>query len=461
MPNAMLKIDPQPCLDVNPCPLCGGQSGELISERVAGGHGIDTQSCHHCGAVYQPVSWSSEELQDAYEAEQTGETEVLVLPIDEATIGVNDPHFAQVKEALLTGRANNAIALTYMQPGDRVLQLGCGGGETLSAQREALGIECFGVELSEELADLATEQRIDVQVSPIEAPDFDFEELDEVQAFHFLQKVPEPLAWLQRAWDCLAVGGRIVIEVPNLYHPCGLLEGAFFRPTHLHTWSESTLTALMRRAGFTVERTVSTLTLFAVGRKESAEPRDIPFTSSLLSLPEHDCQWISSRLRNYEAMEKTRLAIRKDGPDMGKMHELVRDLMKPAFDFHIVHVGLDLIDFFLSHRAVGLACLLATAASEGPYEPELTSRFAKLAQVIREEGVAAVGLPSSTQPPAPDERLGEKTRLQPIKRTAPPPPTDPIHIMMAEMRREFTGKGLFQIQQRAPFDPGGMQQVQA
>lgn len=461
MPNAMLKIQPEPFLDVNPCPLCGGQSGELISERVAGGHGIDTHSCHHCGTVYQPVSWSPEELQAAYESELIGETETMVLPIPEAVMGVNDPHFAEVKSALLTGRANNAIALTYMQPGDRVLQLGCGAGETLITQREALGIECFGVELSEQLAQLAEEHRIEVQVTPVQSPDFQFEELDEVQAFHFLQRVPDPLAWLQRCWDCLAVGGRIVVEVPNLYHPQGILADAFLRPTHLHSWSESTLTALLRRAGFTVERVVSTLTLFAVGRKESAEPRDVAFNTDLLTHPEHDSSWISARLRNYEAMEKTRAAIRREGPDMDKMHQLVHELMKPAFDFHVVHIGLDLIDFFLSHRAVGLACLLATAASEGPYAQELTERFAALAKVIREEGVAAVGLPATSDTPAPSESLRELTQRKPVKTLPPPPRKDLVAAMVEEMRRDFSGKGGFQIPLRAPFEPGGLHQAQA
>ncbi len=461
MANALLKLHPEPFLDVNPCPLCGGQSGELVSERVAGGYGIDTQSCHHCGVVYQPVSWSSEELQAAYEAENFGASESLVLPIPEATMQKDDAHYSQVKEALLMGRASNAISLAYLQPGDRVLQLGCGAGETLKAQRDALGIDCFGVELSARLAEVASEDRIEVQLSSIDSPDFHFEELDAIQTFHFLQRVRDPLSWLQRCWDSLAVGGRIVIEVPNMYHPHGSLSEAFFRPTHLHSWSESTLTALLARAGFVVERVVSTLTLFAVGRKDAAEPRDIPFTSVLLTQPEHDSNWVAARLRNYEAMEKMRVAVRRDGPDMDKMHQLVHQLMKPAFDAHVAHVGLDLVDFFLSHRAIGLACLLATAASEGPYAPELRDRFGKLAGVIREEGVAAVGLPSSTEAPAPTENLLQQTQRQPTKQVSAPPPSDPVAIMIREMRADFSGKGMFQVPQRAPFSPSGFHHAQA
>lgn len=455
MLNAALKLHPEPALDLNPCPLCGGHSGELISEMVAGGHGIDTQTCHHCGAVYQPVSWSSEELLLAYEAEHLGETELVHVPTPEGTITAKEPEYEKVKTTLLTGRAHNALSLAYVQPGDRVLQLGCGSGETLVVQREALGIECFGVELSATLADLAAEQRIDVQLSSLDAPEFDFEELDVIEAFQFLQRVPDPLAWLQRCWDCLAVGGRIVLEVPNLYHPQGSLGESFFRATHLHTWSESTLTALLTRAGFVVERVVSTLTLFAVARKDDATPKDVAFSTALLSHPEHDCQWVAGHLRNYDALEATRAQIRRDGPDLDKMHRLVHLLMKPTFETQVVNACLDLVEYFLDHRAVGLACLVATAASDGPYSAPLCERFAKLAEVIRVEGKAIASASAeeddaATCEPKPSDvsRAGETTDL-----ATTPSLTGPLASLVQSLKHDFFAPRMFRASQRPPFTP--------
>jgi SAM-dependent methyltransferase len=449
MQNA-LKLQSEPQLETNPCPLCGERDGTPIAEHVAGGHTLDTQSCVQCGAVYQSSSWTSDELLLEYEAEQLGDSAVLLLPIPEGTLSNSDPDYERVRAALLTGRAHNAITLGYMQTGDRVLQLGCGAGETLSIQREVLGLDCFGVEVSPELAALATEASVETTVTTFDSPDFSFEELDVVEAFHFLQRVPDPLHWLRRSWECLAVGGRIVIEVPNLYHPQGSLEGVFLRPGHLHYWSESTLTALLERAGFTVERVVPTLTLFAVGRKESPEARDVPFTPQLLTKPEHTHEWIVTRLKTYAAMERTRDTMRKQGPNMDLLHQLVHQLMKPAFGFHVVNVGLDLIEFFLHHQAVGLACLLATAASEGPYESELKERFAKLAKVIREEGIAAVGLPSPNRPAA-NRTLANETAKKPTKMVKPE--RSQVAEIMREMRQEFNNPGALQGAQKAPFQP--------
>jgi SAM-dependent methyltransferase len=458
MQNA-LKLQSEPQLETNPCPLCGESEGTPIADRVAGGHTLDTQSCIQCGAVYQSSSWTSDELLSEYEGEQLGDSAVLVLPIPEGTIGCSDPHYERVRNAQLTGRAHNAITLGYMQTGDRVLQLGCGSGETLTIQREALGVECFGVEVSAELAALATEEHIDTTLTTFDSPDFLFEELDVIEAFHFLQRVPDPLQWLMRSWECLAVGGRIVVEVPNLYHPQGSLDEVFLRPGNLHYWSESTLSALLERAGFTVERVVSTLTLFVVGRKESPEQRDVPYSRQLLTHPEHNHEWIVTRLKSYGAMERIRQTMRKQGPNMDLLHQLVHQLMRPAFGFHVVTVGLDLIDFFLNHRAVGLACLLATAASDGPYEKELTERFAKLAKVIREEGITAVGLPSPAKAPTPARTLATETEKNPTKVVLPE--RTKVRELMRQIREEFAHRPALQVAQRAPFQPGGPNVVHA
>jgi hypothetical protein len=111
-------------------------------------------------------------------------------------------------------------------------------------------------------------------------------------------------------------------------------------------------------------------------------------------------------------MEQTRCHILQVGPSMDAVHQLVHQLMKPAFSWHVVDVILELVEFFMSHQAVGLACLVATAASEGPYETELTERLARLAHVIRRDGVEAVGLREIRADGAPSKALLRETKRQ-------------------------------------------------
>ena len=56
----------------------------------------------------------------------------------------------------------------------------------------------------------------------------------------------------------------MVIEVPNVYQPYGLLQENFFQNAHLTNFSESTLRVLLVRAGYSVLRTLDQSALFAV-----------------------------------------------------------------------------------------------------------------------------------------------------------------------------------------------------
>jgi SAM-dependent methyltransferase len=407
-----------PSSEPTPCPLCESTGGVPVGQQVRDGHSLTHVSCHQCGCVYITDPWDADRLSAAYAAEFAEPTQ-LALPIDEGALLADDPQYGEVLDTWLKGRATHAASLASIQPGDRVLEIGAGRGETLEYQRKMLRIQPLAVETLESRATVMRAAGIETTVCPLTNPEWSFEHLDIVQVFHHLQRVPEPLALLRRAWESLAVGGRIVVEVPNLYHPHGRLEETFFRATNLCAFSESTLAALLRRAGFSVERTVSSLTLFMVGRKDTPERPVRAFSTNLLAYPEHTAEWVSQRLHNYAAMDKTRRLILEAGPSMDAVHQLVHELMKPAFAWHLVDVVVGLVEFFMGYKAVGLACLVATAASEGPYEPELTERFLRLAQVIRREGMAAVRLSEPTVEVDNSKALVLETRRQNVDAKRP------------------------------------------
>lgn len=397
-------------LETTNCPVCDGSGGIEVGTRVREAVGLVTVSCERCGTLYQPRHLDQHALQTTYELEFSQNPTLLSLPIPEGSISTDDPQFEAIRTRWHESQATHAATLGRIQRGDRVLELGCGTGTTLRLQAQKLGVRPLGVAHAPWQADAAREAGLDVQFRPVGDHDFAFEEVDVVQVFHLLQRVPNPLALLRRAWECLAVGGQIVIEVPNALRPIGLLEETFLRATDIVTFSEATLAALMRRAGFTIEKTVSSLSLFVVGRKDSTQRPVVPFNTNLLADPGQDAAWVSSRLQTYAALEHLRAKILNEGPNMDLLHQLVHLLMRPAFGWHIVDVVLALVDNFMGHRAIGLACLVTTAASEGPYEPELTERFAHLAQVIRRDGMSATGLTQAPIAETPAKTLQRFTR---------------------------------------------------
>ena len=119
------------------------------------------------------------------------------------------------------------------------------------------GVEVYGVEPGPEEAAEAQARGVNVFVGLLEeltlgpggsAPRFP-EAFDQVQMFHVLEHLHEPLAALSHLGSWLRPGGRLILEVPNVTHPYGPLEANFFQNAHLTSFSANTLSAMVHRAG--------------------------------------------------------------------------------------------------------------------------------------------------------------------------------------------------------------------
>lgn len=141
----------------------------------------------------------------------------------------------------------------------RHLDIGCSSGGMLSAFQH-LGYDSYGIEPSiaadRAPADLAG--RIQKCYFGEEAVSQPF---DLVTAFHVLEHVVDPAAFLDRCRDNLKPGGRLVIEVPDFDvakkrlrdSPLALLNhiSPYY---HVHHFTLNGLDALLRRSGFKVLR---------------------------------------------------------------------------------------------------------------------------------------------------------------------------------------------------------------
>lgn len=151
------------------------------------------------------------------------------------------------------------------QPGERVLDLGCGSGE-LSAQLAAAGAQVTGLDASAAMIEGARQHHPGLNFVVQDAHTLsyagNFEAVFSNAALHWMAPLPPVLAGLQRA---LVPGGRLALEMggagnvqvirqavsgalselglPALPHPwtfptpgelCTLLEAAGFRVTRLH-----------------------------------------------------------------------------------------------------------------------------------------------------------------------------------------------------------------------------------
>jgi SAM-dependent methyltransferase len=143
------------------------------------------------------------------------------------------------------GWANSTKFAQYINPSNRVLDFGCGGGYLL---KQIGCAEAAGVEVNEVARREAQRLGVTVYASTAEIVD---EWADVIISNHALEHCPHPLRELQALYPKLKAGSRAVFVVPceaisYAYHPNDM-------NYHLHSWSPMALGNLFTEAGFHVE----------------------------------------------------------------------------------------------------------------------------------------------------------------------------------------------------------------
>jgi SAM-dependent methyltransferase len=136
-----------------------------------------------------------------------------------------------------------------------LVEAGCAGGFFVEAALQA-GITASGVELSAEMAGYARD-RLGVPVwqgrfeaAPLDTP------VQAVCAFHVLEHVEDPNAFVRTAWKLLEPGGLLALEVPNIASSAASRQGLAWpglQPRY-HRWhfGPTSLRRLVERSGFEV-----------------------------------------------------------------------------------------------------------------------------------------------------------------------------------------------------------------
>ncbi|HEX2670094.1 MAG TPA: class I SAM-dependent methyltransferase [Polyangiaceae bacterium] len=372
------------------CPVCGiSSSGIEVGTRGRFDMSVRNIACDHCALVYQSPRPTQQAMAEYYANQYRDHYSDIAYGAPSGGFAVpGDAQFEAAKDSWHVSQASKAQALGETKPGDRVLEIGCRHGRTLALMREAVGIEAFGIEPGLAEAQKAQEAGISCFAGTIEAYDPGDLRFDQIQSFHVLEHLHDPLAALIRMRSWLKPGGRMVIEVPNVYQPYGLLEENFFQNAHLTNFSASTLRVLLARAGYTVLRTLDQTVLYAVAvPDEQASELPLPFLPHLLPNADESAIWVADRLKTYEILERLRVLLLATGPTMELLNELAGTLKRPGFIPHTVRTVTEMAEYFVAQEAPRAAMFVAVAASLGPYPAEICDRFQALA--LRLQAIAA------------------------------------------------------------------------
>lgn len=143
------------------------------------------------------------------------------------------------------GLVNTWMFAPFLQPTDRVLDFGCGGGYLLANLPAA---ERHGLEVNPVALETARHNGLTMYQRLQDVPDNYF---DVVMSNSALEHTPHPLQEMEQLYRKVRPGGQIVFQVPHEVR-------APYRTgdinQHLYTWSEMNFGNLARTAGFQIQR---------------------------------------------------------------------------------------------------------------------------------------------------------------------------------------------------------------
>jgi 2-polyprenyl-3-methyl-5-hydroxy-6-metoxy-1,4-benzoquinol methylase len=242
--------------DLAVCPVCEGSTrvvrDDLYDDRYGYPEVFTLRACPACGHRYVEAAFTEAELNSLYSEQYPRGA----LSVDDFRPYVEVSGF----RAWLDGEY--ASAFRWVPKGVRVLDIGCGFGESL-AYHEARGCEAHGIDADENLLRVAERYGLKARVGLFHPKDYDPESFDYVTLDQVIEHVVSPREFLSGVAAVLRPGGIVIIGTPNAG---GFGARAFGRrwinwhvPYHLQQFSRRSLSIAARRSGLSVV-TIRTVT---------------------------------------------------------------------------------------------------------------------------------------------------------------------------------------------------------
>jgi 2-polyprenyl-3-methyl-5-hydroxy-6-metoxy-1,4-benzoquinol methylase len=239
-----------------PCPICEGDTRILLASLYDDRYGYPgrfaVRACRHCGHRHLAASFAPDELGRLYSNfYPRGNFDLESFHPYTETVGF---------DAWLSGEL--ASAFRSVPRNVRVLDIGCGFGETL-AYHQARGCEAYGVEADENILRVGDRFGLNVRAGLFDPAEYDSDSFDYVTLDQVLEHVADPRQFMKGVAAVLKPGGVAIVSTPNaLSYGARLLGRRWINwhvPYHLQHFSQTSLKTLAATSGFRVE-SIATVT---------------------------------------------------------------------------------------------------------------------------------------------------------------------------------------------------------
>ncbi|MCH2169250.1 class I SAM-dependent methyltransferase [Myxococcota bacterium] len=268
-----VEVSEREPVEVSPCPVC--RSMRAVPRFRIVGMTERVVVCSECGLGRLHPMPDAEVIESYYPDEYYGEPGIKFQPLVERLVRwVGSRHISFLSQGL--------------EPGARVLDVGCGRGVILGALADR-GFEVHGFEISAEAA-RGADARAQVTVAgTLTEAEYPSQYFDQVVIWHVFEHIVNPVETLESVHRILKPGGRLIVAVPNFSSLQSRWSGpAWFHldlPRHLYQFPLSALRALLDRSGF------------EVGNAHHFSLRQNPFG------------WIQSALNAYSSLPRNALYV--------------------------------------------------------------------------------------------------------------------------------------------------------
>jgi 2-polyprenyl-3-methyl-5-hydroxy-6-metoxy-1,4-benzoquinol methylase len=207
------------------------------------GEPLELVRCVACSLTFQPKRFSEEQLANWYEYMGHNEANSVVSPLIHLRL------------------ASQVLQLASFRRNGRLLEIGCGGGPFLRAARDH-GWEVYGTEISESCVALLRPwigERL--HQGSLEGAPWPTQHFDVVVMMEVIEHLEDPANVCRQARALLRPGGALYITTPNFRGVSARVFGDGWRTVadeHLQYYDVSSLTLLLERCGFRVERALFT-----------------------------------------------------------------------------------------------------------------------------------------------------------------------------------------------------------
>jgi SAM-dependent methyltransferase len=226
-----------------PCALCGG---EVFTPRLVC-EGFFYVRCTRCGLVQMNPQPENDAIRQRYQ-EGYGKDYLSYELANEAA-------FLRLQELALED-AGLSDTPQHDTAKPAVLDIGCATGALLEKLRDR-GWACTGVEISPSAEYARKERALDVRSLPLEENRFPDAGFDIVLASHLIEHLNDPASFVTEVHRILKPGGYFIVTTPNIAGFQARLFGGRWRSAifdHLYLFSIKTLSRLLTKHGFTIER---------------------------------------------------------------------------------------------------------------------------------------------------------------------------------------------------------------